>query len=217
VDWRAPILELRAKKGYTFEQLGDLEIETELLLCGLVSPADYPRELEKRMRISRAQVDELVNDMNLLVFNKIQEELVKNVERKKIFEQQQEKQILKNSPQEEHPLGGGGISTPSGKPATPEVGNKNDTAVLSKAGIEIVPEKLELTTPIENRNEILKKIEKPEEGPHPILAQKLSGAVQTGVVKTEHTIENLTKTNTPNSTNTTATSKKVDPYREMPE
>ena len=43
VDWKAAILELRAKKGYNFEQLGDLETETELLLAGLVSPEDYPK------------------------------------------------------------------------------------------------------------------------------------------------------------------------------
>ena len=35
VPWQARILKLREEKGYTFEQLGDLEIETELLLCGL--------------------------------------------------------------------------------------------------------------------------------------------------------------------------------------
>src|SRR3989338_4251664 len=85
VDWKAVILGLREKKGYTFEQLGDLELETELVLCGLVTPEDYPRELEKRMGIGRAVADELVNEMNDLVFRKIREELIKNAERKKIF------------------------------------------------------------------------------------------------------------------------------------
>ncbi len=57
IDWQAVIIGLREKKGYSFEQLGDLEIETELLLCGLLSPTDYPKELERRMHISKAQVD----------------------------------------------------------------------------------------------------------------------------------------------------------------
>ncbi len=55
VDWQAIILSLREKKGYNFEQLGDLETETELLLCGLLNPKDYPGELERRMRISKTE------------------------------------------------------------------------------------------------------------------------------------------------------------------
>src|SRR3989338_4976303 len=85
VPWKIAILGMREKKGYSFEQLGDLEIETELLLCGLLNPQDYPKELEKRMGISRAQADDLVNEMNEVVFRKIREELIKNTERKRIF------------------------------------------------------------------------------------------------------------------------------------
>lgn len=47
VDWKAVILGMRGKRGYSFEQLGDLEIETELLLCGLLNPENYSKELEK--------------------------------------------------------------------------------------------------------------------------------------------------------------------------
>jgi hypothetical protein len=152
------------------------------LLCGLVSGENYPKELEKRMGISKSATNELVNEMNNSVFRKIQEELIKNIERKKILQ--------KNSP------------------SAPEVGDK-DTQVLSSAGIEIVPEKLELQNGngIENREEIMKKIEKPEtippvrsrplenenatvtlgrpasNGIHPIFAQKLSKTSQTPIVK----------------------------------
>lgn len=176
VDWRAPILELRTKKGYTFEQLGDLELETELLLCGLVTPQDYPKELEKRMGISRAQADELVNEMNILVFNKIQEELIKNVERKKIE------------------------------------GNNNDTKILNTAGIEIIPD---IPATPQTQTMQTEKLELAEK-PHPILAQKLSSSLQTPVVKTEHTLQNLSSSNTAN-TPTVNTKPKVDPYRELPE
>ena len=50
VDWKAAILGLRGKHGYTFEQLGDLELETELLLCGLLTPSDYPKEIKKHKK-----------------------------------------------------------------------------------------------------------------------------------------------------------------------
>ena len=51
VDWKAVILSIRETKGYSFEQLGDLETETELLLCGLLSPENYSKELENRMHL----------------------------------------------------------------------------------------------------------------------------------------------------------------------
>ncbi len=198
VDWKSTILGLRASKGYTFEQLSDLELETELLLCGLARAEDYPKELEKRMGISRAAANELVNEMNNLVFRKIREELIKNTERKKIYEKNEQK-------------------------------NTSDSQILKSVGIEIVEketlptiEKLELTTaPVagerfkEIRKEVLEKIENPEPI-HPILIQKLSTPVQAPMVKTDHSIENITKT--ANETRTPVPQKpKVDPYREIPE
>lgn len=85
VDWRAYILSLREKKGYSFEQLEDLELETELLLCGLLSPENYPTELEARMKIPKPQVDLLVSEMNEFVFKKIKDELIRNTEKGEMF------------------------------------------------------------------------------------------------------------------------------------
>lgn len=138
VDWKTTILGLRSKYGYTFEQLGDLELETELLLAGLVSAEEYPKELENRMRISKSAVNDLVKEMNNLVFQKIQEELIKNIERKKVFQ----------------------VSVKSENPpqlsATPQEGNKTDTEVLNSAGIKIIPGQLELSSPqVENVPSIL--------------------------------------------------------------
>ncbi|MEI8174507.1 MAG: hypothetical protein WCG28_00990 [bacterium] len=212
VDWKMAILELRTKKGYTFEQIGDLELETELLLCGLTNIEKYQQELENRLKISKVAANELVNEMNNLVFKKIREELVKIIERKKVFtEIKEEKQ-------------------------------KENNAILSSAGINIIPdiplapyaqlmqaEKLEL----ENRDNLLEKIENPEpvhpiinlensevdstpNMANPILAQKLSGTVQIATVKTEHSLQNLSSS-VKESTTTTKNISKIDPYREMPE
>ena len=71
VDLPSVILGIKEKRNYTLEQLDDLEIETELLLCGLTNPTDYPKELESRMGIPRTEVDSLINDLNELVFKKI--------------------------------------------------------------------------------------------------------------------------------------------------
>lgn len=197
VDWRAAILGLRTKKGYTFGQLGDLELETELLLCGLVGPRDYPVELVNRMGISKSQANELVNEMNDLVFAKIREELIRNTERKKIFRKDTDTQISENVP-----------------PAQ----TKKETSILGGAGIEIMPEKLELTTvakPVESREEILKKIERPElikepqpaPKANPMLSQKLLTSIKIPTVHTNHSLSNLTPTSAP------STGAKADPYR----
>ena len=202
VDWRTAILEMRTDHEYTFEQLGDLELETELVLCGLVSPENYPKELEKRMGISKAAVNELINEMNDLVFKKIREKFIENTERKKVFQRSEQS----------------------------EQKNTNDTQILSSVGIKIIKneetlpilEKLELPTekPAENREYLLKKIEKPEfittkQEAHPILAQKLSGSFKVPTTKTDHTLENITKSD--NTNNGVAKSPKIDPYREIPE
>jgi len=230
VDWKTVILAMRAEKGYSYAQLEDLELETELLLCGLLSPENYPKELESRMNIPKAQIDILINEMNEKVFKKIREELVKNIERKKISEEQKG-QSLKNSPRTV--LAG---ETPS----------------VSKAGFD------NSEKPIESREELLKIIENPpvrnatqsvtggelltqkelpagnseleeqslevpsktasenKEKTPSILAQKLSGSFQIPMVQTEHTLNNISKdadslakpkTGIPN----------VDPYREIPQ
>lgn len=166
VDWRAVILGLRTKRGYTFEQLGDLEIETELLLCGLLSPVEYPKKIESKLNISKVEAGEIVNEMNVSVFNRIKEELIKNIENKKISQNK-------------------------------ATGNMDKIEPL-------------------NREDLLAKIENPDKV-HPILHQKLNEISQIPSVKTEHTLENITKTTTPNGVDTKPKIPNVDPYREIPE
>ncbi len=210
VPWKMVILEMRQSKGYNFEQLGDLETETELLLCGLLSPEDYPKELEKRMRIPRAQVDVLVNEMNERVFKKIREELIKNTERRKVS------------------LGSSGA--PDRKNALPKERwekdfgiKKEENEVLKQAGIEVskIPELLP-EKKIEQREDMLKKIENPnlikkESEMHPILMQKFSGPFQIQAIKTEHSLPGISHTDAPTEKQeASALKKNLDPYRETP-
>ncbi len=236
VDWRMAILGLRAKKGYSFEQLGDLELETELLLAGLVSPENYPKELQKRMGISPGAANELVNEMNDSVFKKIREEMVKNTERKKIFARNSNNENIPPLPA--RPAGGlnnkeeneGRFLNSNSPHPNPllvkERGDTNDAQILRKEGIEIIDKEplLEITgaTASGNKEDTLKRIEAPEistsNGVHPILEQKLSGSVQIPTVKTEHSLENITKkydlvVGAPSG----AVKPKIDPYREIPE
>jgi len=223
--WKDAILKLREGRGYDFEQLGDLEIETELVLCGLLNPKDYSKQLEIKMRISEAEANDLVREMNERVFSKIKEELIKTTERKNVYG----RKIL--TP--ENPI----VQNTFIKTAQNDIEEiRKNTQAFSEHGIEIIPDspmipktqqiqmgKLELDT--DSSKPIMKPIviiEKPvapvqntptTKTPEPsILAQKLSATVSMPTTKTEHSLENITKKNPP-----TSYPKNSDPYRLPPE
>jgi len=200
VDWKTAILKMREKNGYSFEQLGALETETELVLCGLLNPKDYPKELENRMGVSKARAMELVQEMNNEVFNKIKEELIKNTERKSIF-------AAKN-PVRETPIQNG-LITP--KPIENKE-EKLNTQAFGEHGIEIINEKEKKETlPVPEKLEIIGKVQPS------ILTQKFSGPVSIPSTKTEHTLPNLSGSSIPTPPKVEATKPAVDPYREIPE
>ena len=212
VNWKSAILSIKEKKGYSLEQLGELETEVELLLCGLTNPENFPNELETRMKISKADTETLVNEMNESIFKKIRDELMKN--------EQTETKIAED---------------------------KKNTDILKSAQIEIIPTSPSISPDIgileksETSTDILSKIENPELINNPvssisqdgkiedkkiqsISAQKLSGSFQIPTVKTEYSLNNISKQGAPVNSNpvpiltdTSPVKPKIDPYREIPE
>ena len=240
VDWRAVILGMREKKGYSFEQLGDLELETELLLCCLLMPENYPKELEERMKIPKPQVDLLVNEMNELVFKKIKDELIRNTEKQEMFIKKNELPI-NNNPRvievDKH------ISSPNvfnAKEPIKVVEKKKSPVLSTKTEIETMPQ--ELIIPNIKTSESINKIQpikiennlkenfispKPVSNiPNPqvttmkgemdsISSQKLSGSFQIPTIKTQYSLNNLSKEE--NKTSIPLSDKiktsRADPYR----
>jgi len=194
VDWRAFILSLREKKGFSFEQLEDLELETELLLCGLVPPEDYPKEIEKRLGISKSQVDLLINEINEGIFHKIREELVKNTERQELF--------IKKEGENNYQL-----------PITNyELKDKEEPIKNNQLRITNEESKSNDELPITSYE--LKSNEKKENESIPF--QKLSGSFQIPTIKTEYSLNKFTKeedrTKIIPPTDKMKTSR-IDPYR----
>ncbi|KKQ28017.1 MAG: hypothetical protein US45_C0055G0009 [Candidatus Nomurabacteria bacterium GW2011_GWA1_37_20] len=189
--YQETLIEIGKQYQLNVEQLGILERETTLVMMGLTPTTNFEAELTRELHVDTVKGSQVVKDINEKIFLKIRE-------------------LLKL------------MNTPVGEtPSVEETENtqKNDTEVLNSAGIGIIPEKLELGTsekPAENREDILEKIEKPEET-HPILTQKLSTSVQIPTVKTEHTLQNLSSNDKENLTTTTSNKPKIDPYREVPE
>ncbi|MFA6274304.1 MAG: hypothetical protein WC662_04030 [Candidatus Paceibacterota bacterium] len=200
VDWKNIILGLKDTKGYSYEQLWDLEIETELMLYGLTDPKNYPKELATRMNLPRVQVDLLINELNESIFKKIRDYLINNGEIKK---------------EEKY--------NPSQPPLI-----KGDLEDFDKAGINII-KKIEPKIPenlTESRDSMLAKVENPEninkEKIQSISSQKLSSSFQIPTIKTEYSLTNLSKQATSpdpklNSTNTQTPKPTIDPYRLTPE
>lgn len=177
VDWRGAILSLREKKGYNFEQLGDLELETELVLCGLLNPANYPKEIESRMGISKMQADVLVEEMNTLVFGKIKEELIKNTERNKnIGVRKTDPKPPAFTPLASVKSNPSPLSTNTTPPNTEVIKEKSlADNILGSAGIEIMPNELG-----SGKKDVL-----------PI--NKLTNPFKIPAVKTEYTLNNISK------------------------
>jgi len=78
VDWKFILLGMNKK--YNSDQLENLVTETELLLCGILNPDQYENELEKRIMLPKEDIISLLNDVDRLVFKKIQEALEKRIE-----------------------------------------------------------------------------------------------------------------------------------------
>ncbi len=190
------LIEIGKQYRLNVEQMGILERETTLVMMGLTPTKDFEKELTRELKVDNVKGFQVTKDINEKIFLKIRE-LLK----------------LMNTPAGEKPV-------LDEIEETEEINNGDENNdILKSAGIEIIPEKLELETAstyrdegnlIENREDLLKKIEKPETI-DPILTEKLSGSVKIGMVKTEHSLSNITPSSTPTS------GPKIDPYREIPE
>ena len=201
IDWRSIVLGMREKRGYSFSQLEDLETETELMLYGLINPEEYPKELENRMKISKEESTELINELNSLIFQKIREELVKISERK-IPEIKKE---IDTKPSYT------GLSDTSTMEASRE---QKNTEVLNQSGIKIIKEESKEEKPdmhTEKREDMLKDVENPDsitpktQAPS-FLNQKLNNSFTIPPKETIH--------NDPVIKNSAIGGKVVDPYRE---
>ncbi len=76
VDWKNLLSQIGKRNKYNPEQLSDLEMETELLLSGLMNPNNYPKELEERLAITSKDAEILINEINRTIFEKIKEKLI---------------------------------------------------------------------------------------------------------------------------------------------
>ena len=63
------------RNGLNIEQLGVLQIETNLVMLGLVHPDEYRNELKGRLNIVDEKVDDIINELNKEILSEIREKL----------------------------------------------------------------------------------------------------------------------------------------------
>ncbi len=139
------------RNGLSEEQIGTLQVETNLIILGLVPTDEYQNELKDHLKIDSLKLDTVIADMGKEILDGIQEklneiynkldeddikEIKENMKNKNQSWNQNVNFVLsggdysafaeENSPLEEYPRSGGGgqnSSTPSLQ-ATPQEGNQ---------------------------------------------------------------------------------------------
>lgn len=191
MKWLETLQKLATKHSLKNTQIETLGTETTLVLLGMTHLDEYEQTLWKELGLSKEFFKEILSEIKEYILTPI-------------------------LPQ---------ITEAFNKNTAPEIKKEeNNIRVLNANGIKIIT-KMDLTIPelkAGNKQDTPTPIPmKPHLGEqtkveiHPMLAQKLTGAVQIPSVKTEHTIENITKNG--NSIGNIQKSPQMDPYREMPE
>lgn len=178
------IIEIGQKENLTVEQMGQLSLETHMVMFGFTHPDKFEESVKNSLKLPEEKTHAIVNDVNEKILKEIREKLM--------------------------------------NPSKNEEEEEKDTEILKSAGIEIIPEKLEINSPsptrsrpLENESTTITLGRPASDGTHPILTQKLSGVMKNPVVETDHSIENITKEE--KTSGNKADVPKIDPYREIPE
>lgn len=75
-DWTTELIAIGKQHGLHIDELEDLQIETMLVLVGLVAPDDYESELINRLAISPAEAGKIIADINTHVFIPIHDYII---------------------------------------------------------------------------------------------------------------------------------------------
>ncbi|PCI20479.1 hypothetical protein COB64_02050 [Candidatus Wolfebacteria bacterium] len=124
------ILSIGKKHTLTVSDIGKLVYESNLIILGLSHPKDFAKNLKRTLSLSSTQVDQIVNDINTQVFEKIRSALKHLHGEPEVPQKKPEIDItdedIERLLEEDFPS-----TTPSHLPS-------KDIGVLKKTGIDIV-------------------------------------------------------------------------------
>jgi len=201
----------------TVEQMGQLSLETHMVMFGFVHPDQFEASVKGSLQLPDDKNKKIVNEINEKILKDIREKLMS------LYGKQEEKK-------EDEILNNAGIEI------NKEPVNIPDGLATGKGKAD---DRDKMISEVENPETIAKEIQN-KKIMESITTQKLSGAFQMPNTKTEYSLNNMSKTSKtpegpkdigvkvplgatikPTSGATASTSPsfsvKIDPYREMPE
>jgi hypothetical protein len=152
-DYQTKLFDIAKKNKWTYEQLGILEMETTMVLLGMINPNNYQAELASELEKSPVEITAAVTDIKTQVFDPIRASLMK---------------LYTEAPEAETPAEEAKITT------------ENEKAVLEKSGITLEEGKSALASPSvvsEKRGDILSGIENPPKSAPKVLNQMPASGV----------------------------------------
>jgi len=225
------IIQIGQENGLNVEQMGQLSLETHMVMFGFTHPDKFEESVKASMQ--------LPDEKNKKIINEINEKILKDIREKLMSLYQKE-----GKRKEEEIMSGAGIEITTPSP------------LLEKEGGQVSPpygggdvrggdSREDMIKKVEEPELIAKEIEN-EKMLRSISAQKLSGSFQMPNTKTDYSLNNMSKTSktpeikkdtlqngqagvkiplgttiksTPSAVTSTSPSFsiKVDPYREIPE
>lgn len=75
-DWATELLSIGKNYGLHIDELEDLQVETMLVMVGLVQVKDYPNELINKLAISPAEANKIITQVNDRIFQPIHDYIV---------------------------------------------------------------------------------------------------------------------------------------------
>ncbi|MBP9711595.1 MAG: hypothetical protein KBD55_00995 [Candidatus Pacebacteria bacterium] len=188
-NYHETLYDISLKAGLNVDQMGALETITTDTMLGIISPDKFESKIKEAFDIDDIKRKDLINSINDQILKKIRGNMM-NLN----------PETSTNPPINIYQLPKNEIK-------------KSEEFILNKAGIKL--ETPEITTPKPSSESLISRMT-----PLPsIMEQKLSGSFQAGIVKTEHTLGNISKITNNKSKdveNTPKTYTKGDPYRLTP-
>lgn len=219
-NYQMQLFEIAKANKITYEQLSYLEMQTTMVLLGMLPPDEYRDELQVALKKNDPEIDVIVREVNEKVFAPIRASIQKIYAVQNTAEQyvpdsivtasaQPKKVIMPIIEQVQMPK----TAPVAPMPSTISVGEKG---ILEKSGVTLSETPAPVTpssTPLPSRNDMLAGIENPTRIPRPnIVAEKLASAGPV-IASNKTTDYSLPKTTAPSTTGV-PTPPSRDPYRE---
>jgi hypothetical protein len=75
-NWVSVLLDIGKSYALQLDELEDLQVETMMLLVGVVSPDEYETEMTKILPVSRVEIDKLLDEVNTKILAPIHDYIV---------------------------------------------------------------------------------------------------------------------------------------------